>query len=179
MWAELQAIVQGEGRGVFALYQGLRPTLWRDVPFSAIYWFCVEELRSMWRRSKENTVSPTEQAGQEFINGAVSGMIAAAFTTPFDVVKTRQQTASSAAYQPQASVPVPSLCSHNGAIVYEPISGSIAADARTEGTFRLMREIVAREGLASLWRGNQARMLKVAPSCAIMISSYEFGKRIL
>jgi solute carrier family 25 protein 39/40 len=33
--------------------------------------------------------------------------------------------------------------------------------------------------VAGLWRGNQARMLKVAPACAIMISCYEFGKRVL
>jgi solute carrier family 25, member 39/40 len=181
MWAELQAIVQTDGRGMSALYyQGLRPTLWRDVPFSAIYWFCIEELRALWkeRRSAGTVVSPLEQAGQEFANGAVSGMIAAAATTPFDVVKTRQQTASFSSmpvYQPQA---FSSLCSHNGTIVHDAVGGQTKSMSG-EGTFQTMRQIAAQEGWRSLWRGNQARMLKVAPSCAIMISSYEFGKRIL
>lgn len=178
MWAELQGIVQTDGRGISALYQGLRPTLWRDVPFSAIYWFCIEEFRSLWRGRTEAAVSPAEQAGQEFINGAVSGMIAATFTTPFDVIKTRQQTASSVAHQ--LEVAFPPLCSHNGAIAYEHSSGRIAANTTTSrGTFESMRQIVACEGVKGLWTGNLARMLKVAPSCAIMISSYEFGKRIL
>jgi solute carrier family 25, member 39/40 len=185
MWAELQAIRQADGRGgISAMYQGLRPTLWRDVPFSAIYWFCVEEFRAMWkeRRSTGTIISPVEQACQEFANGAVSGMIAAAFTTPFDVVKTRQQTASlpKPVYQPQA---VPSLCSHNGAIVNDVCSLDGLAGGQTKsisgGTFQTIRQIAAQEGLSGLWRGNQARMLKVAPSCAIMISTYEFGKRIL
>lgn len=179
MWAELQAIVQTDGRGMSALYQGLRPTLWRDVPFSAIYWFCIEELRAIWKeRRSASTIlfSPMEQAGQEFANGALSGMIAAAVTTPFDVVKTRQQTASVTipTNQPQ-SFPSHVLCSMDGLSTGGGQSKSISGG----GTFHIMRQIVAQEGWTSLWRGNQARMLKVAPSCAIMISSYEFGKRIL
>jgi solute carrier family 25 protein 39/40 len=31
--------------------------------------------------------------------------------------------------------------------------------------------------MAGLWRGWVPRTLKVAPACAIMISSYEVGKR--
>jgi solute carrier family 25, member 39/40 len=182
MWGELQAIVQTDGRGITALYQGLRPTLWRDVPFSAIYWCCIEELRARWkeRQSVGMAISPLEQAGQEFANGAISGMIAAAFTTPFDVVKTRQQTASFAkpSYQSQA---VPSFCSHSGAILNDSGSECFVGGRASSigGTFHTMRQIAAQEGLSSLWRGNQARMLKVAPSCAIMLSSYELGKRIL
>jgi Mitochondrial carrier protein len=38
---------------------------------------------------------------------------------------------------------------------------------------------VRQEGMAGLWRGNQARMLKVAPQYAIMISCYEVGKKVL
>ena len=43
----------------------------------------------------------------------------------------------------------------------------------------MMRGIVREEGVGGLWRGNMARMMKVAPACAIMITCYEFGKRIL
>jgi len=48
------------------------------------------------------------------------------------------------------------------------------------GTFGHMKRIAREEGFfAGLWKGNRTRMAKVAPGCAIMISCYELGKRIL
>ena len=46
------------------------------------------------------------------------------------------------------------------------------------GTFGHMREIFKDEGLSGLWRGNTTLMVKVAPACAVMISCYEFGKKV-
>ncbi|KAI6782264.1 Mitochondrial carrier protein MTM1 [Emericellopsis cladophorae] len=43
---------------------------------------------------------------------------------------------------------------------------------------RLLWEIFKTEGVQGLWRGWIPRTLKVAPSCAIMISTYEVGKRV-
>merc|ERR1711964_764460 len=42
---------------------------------------------------------------------------------------------------------------------------------------RFLWHIFREEGLAGLWRGWIPRTLKIAPSCAIMISCYEVGKR--
>jgi solute carrier family 25 protein 39/40 len=53
------------------------------------------------------------------------------------------------------------------------------AQAQQPSTLASLRQIARTEGVSALWRGNQARMLKVAPACAIMISSYDLGKRIL
>ena len=91
--------------GVPALWRGLEPTLWRDVPFSGVYWFAYEagkrELeRRRWPEDIQSTpevTTPAGQAGQyagaarAFVAGAGAGMVAAAVTTPFDVVKTRRQ----------------------------------------------------------------------------------------
>ncbi|KXJ28349.1 solute carrier family 25 member 40 [Exaiptasia diaphana] len=73
------AIQQG---GVFSLWQGLGPTLLRDLPFSAIYWTGYEFLRS-------RTAEPGFWTA--FISGAGSGLVAAILTQPFDVVKTHRQ----------------------------------------------------------------------------------------
>ncbi|KAF9577592.1 hypothetical protein BGW38_007102, partial [Lunasporangiospora selenospora] len=112
--------------GALSLWRGLAPTLWRDVPFSA------------------PVLNEFEIA---FASGAISGMIAATLTTPFDVAKTRRQV-------------------------------DLAQPVHTKMT-KLMRASVEEEGFRGLWRGLTARVAKVAPSCAIMISSYEIGKKAL
>jgi solute carrier family 25 protein 39/40 len=167
---ELRSIIQQEGcRG---LYRGLASTLWRDVPFSAVYWLCIERFRELWKERAEVPPTPLDQTGQAFVNGAVAGMIAACLTTPMDVVKSRQQAIAATT----ESVPHHS-CNHNGAEAYKNPKQSVPH--RAAGTFTFMRYIAKTEGLAGLWRGNQSRIIKVAPSCAIMISSYELGKRLL
>jgi solute carrier family 25 protein 39/40 len=163
---DLQRIIRNEGLG--SLYRGWRPTMWRDVPFSAIYWLCIEEMKANLLTRLDHSPSRSEQTGISFISGATAGLIAAACTTPFDVVKTRHQVAN----MQLAETIVDSSCLHDGASAYR-------APTTTQGTFSALREIAKKEGIAALWTGNQARMLKVAPACAIMISTYEFGKLIL
>jgi solute carrier family 25 protein 39/40 len=170
MWQELRHIVQTEGTG--SLYRGLGSTLWRDVPFSAIYWFCLERMRRTAQLHHNEPLSPMEHVGVTFVSGAISGLVAAACTTPFDVVKTRQQAIKRASeIAPNAGIDH-SSCSHDGATVYQ-------TPRRSASTFTHLRHISRTEGIKGLWRGNQTRMLKVAPGCAIMISTYEFGKRTL
>ena len=45
-----------------------------------------------------------------------------------------------------------------------------------QSTFSFAREIYREEGWRGLTRGITPRVVKVAPACAIMISSYELGK---
>ena len=174
LWGEFRIIVQTEGAG--ALFTGLSPTLWRDVPFSAIYWFCLEQFKLLWKRHDgDSDVSHAKAAGEAFVNGATSGMIASFATTPFDVVKTRRQTGESALINNVANAQEV-VCHHNGSAVYEP---PVVPRAQPMGTLGTMKQIVETEGISGLWRGNQTRMIKVAPACAIMISCYELGKRVM
>ena len=73
-------------QGVTALWRGLTPTLWRDVPFSGVYWAGYEVCKSTFRTRYNKT-----GAMYEFFSGAASGITAAALTHPFDVAKTRRQ----------------------------------------------------------------------------------------
>ncbi|KAI0318963.1 mitochondrial carrier domain-containing protein [Amylostereum chailletii] len=71
--------------GFAHLWRGLGPTLWRDVPFSGLYWAGYEGLKARFaRRGKEG-------ASIAFMCGASSGMFAALLTSPFDVLKSRRQ----------------------------------------------------------------------------------------
>jgi solute carrier family 25 protein 39/40 len=163
-------------KGYRSLWTGLGLTLWRDVPFSAIYWwgyeFCRNELTDLREQARgRERISGDEDATRlrtrsrsrenhtttlidSFIAGATSGAVAALVTTPFDVGKTRQQvfqyaqTASTVARPEELSMP------------------------------RFLWFIFKEQGIPGLFRGWTARCLKVAPACAIMISSYEIGKKM-
>jgi len=179
---ELQTLIQTEGFS--SLYKGLGPTLYRDVPFSAIYWLCLERFKSILNQRYADSVidskiSPLMASTNAFISGALSGMIAAFCTTPFDVVKTRQQmellqqVASEEKQKMDLVKPPKNPCVHHNN--FRRTNGIVQSNS----TLAQLREIAATEGIQGLWRGNQTRMIKVAPACAIMISCYEFGKRIL
>ncbi|KAF3480370.1 transcription factor RfeD [Arthroderma uncinatum] len=164
---DLGGLVRREG--YTSLWRGLTLTMWRDVPFSGLYWWGYErikrQLESMRGHAFPHTYSDPVLASsppssststavsspsssvvfvESFTAGAVSGALSALVTTPFDVGKTRQQVSAGAS----SSIP------------------------------RFLLKIVQDEGIAGLFRGWAARCLKVAPACAIMISSYEVGKQL-
>ena len=62
------------------LFRGAVPTLYRDIPFSAIYWSLYEVINP----DKSNFWN-------NFTCGCISGIVAATATIPFDVAKTRRQ----------------------------------------------------------------------------------------
>lgn len=84
---EMKRMVHAEG--IWSLWRGLPPTLWRDVPFSGIYWMGYESSKALFRKRGYNGFSVA------FIGGALSGACAAILTSPFDVLKTRRQAVSS------------------------------------------------------------------------------------
>ncbi|THV04884.1 mitochondrial carrier [Dendrothele bispora CBS 962.96] len=72
-------------QGFRVLWRGLGATLWRDVPFSGIYWAGYENSKKAFARKGH------EGAWVAFISGAFSGTTAALLTSPTDVIKTRRQ----------------------------------------------------------------------------------------
>ncbi|KAG6024684.1 hypothetical protein E4U41_001710 [Claviceps citrina] len=165
--------------GYVSLWRGLTLTLWRDVPFSGLYWWGYEAIRSGLTDAREQRRgrSPSRDAGglerarrrsqsqgnhmetfvDSFTAGALSGALASIVTMPFDVGKTRTQVYRDA-----------------------PAGGAAGKAHLPEETsmMRLLWHIFKTEGIPGLWKGWIPRTLKVAPACAIMISSYEVGKRV-
>lgn len=146
---------------------GVRPTLWRDVPFSGIYWMCYESIRAEMIKAQPPmlsvaTTSPSSSSTRNksspnfmtsLTSGALAGSIAGVLTLPFDVLKTRSQMN-----------------------VDRLASGRMEASQIPTSTFGLMSEIIAKEGVRALFQGLLPRVGKVAPACAIMISCYESVK---
>lgn len=67
------------------LYRGYGITLMREIPFAVIQFPLYERFKKIWSQRQGSQVSPLQAAAC----GSVSGGIAAAITTPLDVVKTR------------------------------------------------------------------------------------------
>ena len=176
-----------KAQGYTSLWRGLTLTMWRDVPFSGIYWWGYEATRNLLTdnrdRRRGRTLDPQRSATQlrsrsrskenhtstfidSFVAGATSGAVAAIVTTPFDVGKTRQQVLKHA-----EDVAAPSRNAANPAV-----GRSLRPEDRSMPRF--LYHIFQTEGLPGLFRGWAARCLKVAPACAIMISSYEIGKKM-
>lgn len=74
--------------GFKSLYRGWVSTVWRDVPFSMIYWFNYETFKTKLIKYKHN--SPLNSF-ETFLCGASAGSLAALVTCPLDVVKTFRQ----------------------------------------------------------------------------------------
>ena len=128
-------------QGVRSLWRGLGPSLWRDVPFSGIYWASYESIKTGLHR--QGFGRKGHGADVAFVSGAVSGTAAALLTSPFDVLKTRQQS-----------------------FVMKAQSGPMSS-------FGLLVGIVRNEGAGALFTGILPRTAKIAPACGIMIASFE------
>ncbi|CBQ67603.1 related to mitochondrial carrier family protein [Sporisorium reilianum SRZ2] len=166
LWVEMRTTSLRTGGGPLILWRGLTPTLWRDVPFSAIYFAGYEAAKRSLTGGglgEGNAAGSGEEFGVAFVAGALSGSFAAVLTHPFDVVKTRLQTQGSRG----------------------EVEGRLSGSLRAGGTrgaasvWAAMRDIVEHEGGRGLWKGLSPRTAKVAPACGVMIASFEVVGRAL
>ncbi|XP_033332635.2 mitochondrial glutathione transporter SLC25A40 isoform X1 [Megalopta genalis] len=133
--------------GISGLWMGLSSTLLRDVPFSAIYWLHYETIKQTFRGTQQTFTF-------NLAAGAIAGSIAAFLTIPFDVVKTHRQIEMGEK---------------------EIYSGN--KPGRSSGTWSIIGKIYRQNGVKGLFTGLIPRIIKVAPACAIMIATFEHGKR--
>jgi solute carrier family 25 protein 39/40 len=136
--------------GILSLWRGLFPTLLRDVPFSIFYWVSYEFLKVKLELSELFLQYPHLVP---LVSGGISGAAAAVLTNPLDVVKTYMQV--SLGEMPR---------SHTQRLGHDT-------------AFQVIRTVVSEYGVAGLYAGLAPRIAKIAPACAIMISSYESFKK--
>ncbi|ODQ46392.1 hypothetical protein PICMEDRAFT_16282 [Pichia membranifaciens NRRL Y-2026] len=148
--------------GISTVFKGLGLTLWRDVPFSGIYWSTYEYIthalktRTIMDDSNHHIGTDTALFLRSFIGGSLAGVTAAIFTNPFDVGKTRMQVSFEDDQGPNSLV---NRKKHKKSI------------------FKFIEQIYKTEGFSALYVGLVPRCMKIAPACAIMISSYEMTKK--
>ncbi|KAI9824025.1 MAG: hypothetical protein M1826_007558 [Phylliscum demangeonii] len=164
-------------QGYSSLWRGLSLTLWRDVPFSGLYWWGYETTVGLLKAARASAAPESHATTlmDSFGAGALSGALAAFVTTPFDVGKTRRQVRQHSGHPSTANPPATAGSRSQRASSRLPSP----PPPPEEGSMpRFLTHIFRTEGLAGLWTGGAARCLKVAPACAIMISSYEIGKKM-
>jgi len=140
------ALRQNSQRGLLNLWRGVGPTLWRDVPFSAIYWFFYEDFKKRFSSGVNlNLESAYDRFYVSFFAGAIAGTAAGFVVTPFDVVKTLRQA-------------------------------QVESDGTNKSTMRTLQKLWGQGKVSAVFAGLGPRLLRVPPGCAIMISSYELTK---
>lgn len=149
-----QRVAQG---GVRQLYRGLGATLARDIPFSALYWCGIETSKAFLNDRLDINSPQQRQVVVALLAGVLAGSFATVATHPFDVVKTRTQ-ASLYSDAPEA------------------LGGSARQQLSPPSSLQMLQQVWRQEGLAGLTAGLGPRVAKVAPACAIMISTYEAAK---
>ena len=119
---------------VLILLTGLRSHLFRDVPFSAIYWGCMSNIRDKCNLWTNNYLL------SNCVGGFIGGAIASVITNPLDVIKTHHQI------------------NLNNNII------------------KTYKEIVKYNGHSGLFIGVIPRTCRIAPTCALIITIYEYCK---
>lgn len=178
--------------GVLSLWRGLVPMLWRDVPFSGLYWLGYEKSKSVltpyFHSSERSSYSRAWVVA--FISGFLSGSFAAIVTHPLDVVKTRRQvqlySESSSMTEPKKIITAhchrPTYMRQTPKLLnprhYVPRGSVVCVPPEKIPTtvIDILRAISKSEGISGLFAGMTPRLVRVGPACAIMISSYELGK---
>lgn len=133
--------------GLRGLYKGAGACLLRDIPFSAIYFPAYAHLKK--DTFHEGVNGKRLSFGETLAAAAISGMPAAFFTTPADVIKTRLQVE---ARKGQAS--------YNG-----------MADC--------FRKILMQEGPKAFFKGSLARVLRSSPQFGATLVTFEYLQEFL
>ncbi|XP_052803428.1 probable mitochondrial glutathione transporter SLC25A40 [Mya arenaria] len=146
VWEAVKATVSQNGP--LSMWRGLGATLLRDVPFSVLYWGSYETMKS---HVLANQGRPQLTFLESFTAGGLAASVAGVLTLPFDVIKTHRQI-------------------ELGEVVFGKGKKEVTS------TWRLIHNLYQNQGLNAIFSGLTPRIMKVAPACAIMISTYEFSK---
>jgi len=161
-YSVLRDLIRNEG--AHTLFKGYWLTVGVFGPYAMIYFMCYEKTKALSGTYFGQSVDQLNSVGV-LGSAAVSAGIAAACTTPLDVVKTRLQT--------QGDL-VASIRSGNG----NP-TGMHSGNMEYRSTMHAIRSIVSQYGIRGLFRGISARILWISPQTAITFGTFERIKQYL
>lgn len=195
-------IVRGELQkgGVAALWRGATPTLWRDVPFSAVYWSCYEAIKTRlfthWKAQSRLAASHHYADYTDCTHLHRSNHHDDHHTLPVQsiddarahVLSTyRERVIYSAFISGATSGIIAATVTHPFDLIktrrqiemYSSRNAAGASALQSSSTWSLMKTVVAEEGWRGLTAGLVPRLIKITPACSVMISAYEVTKTCL
>ncbi|XP_020374217.1 probable mitochondrial glutathione transporter SLC25A40 isoform X3 [Rhincodon typus] len=174
----LDAFVQiVRNEGLKSLWSGLPPTLIMAVPATVIYFTCYDQLRAFlkYKLGYDGAYIP-------LLAGASARVGAVTVISPLELIRTKSQSRK-LTYRELGSVVRIAIAQDGWLSLWRGWGPTVLRDVpfsesrRTlTSTWKIMERIVTESGFRGLFVGLLPRLMKVAPACAIMISSYEYGK---
>ncbi|KAL4431627.1 hypothetical protein ABPG77_001469 [Micractinium sp. CCAP 211/92] len=181
--------------GVRGLYRGFGASLAMFVPNSAIWWGAYGVWQQMlWHQLDalrgHSMHSEGDILGVQSVAGILTGCTSAVLTNPLDVVKTRLQTAGAlgsavpAAAVAQQAEPAVAAAGAAGGSAFSAVHGTAAGGAQqtqqpVRHTWRgVAAQLAAQEGVGGFFRGVAPRMASSAIWGTVMVTSYEWLKRL-
>jgi len=153
-WRQLQDAVRS--RGVRTLWRGFWPYLARDVPFSALYWGLLEHTRTIG-----------------------VGMLVGHQVHPREAVAVSEQL---------TAIQLMALnfgCGLTSAVVAATVTTPVdvvyvktVTSKHEKSPLQVTQSLYQQGGASSFFRGLTPRIMKIAPSCAVVIMAYEILKRV-
>jgi len=133
---------------------------------------------NLTQTKKQNFIRDGYPAFITFLSGATAGMVAAVFTHPFDVLKTKQQVAAwqvnnNNTIAMESGVSSVSTGGNSGGCVNGTCSDSL--HIQTKWT---LSTLYRSGGVSALFRGLSMRLATVIPASAIMVTIYEAIKKV-
>lgn len=176
--------------GLAGLYKGTAATLFRDIPFSIVFFSMNASLRQYL--TDDNGKLPITKV---FLAGILAGSTAASMSTPMDVIKTRLQASAGDAVSAASSKPrAPGLADAVGPSVakvaptgpsprqFSSVAGGAAAGGadkmRYTGIAHCARHIYATEGVRGFFAGVGPRILIISPLFGITLFFYDIQRRL-
>lgn len=150
--------------GILRLWRGLGPYFLRDVPFSAVYWTVVEHSRTFIF----SQLVLSHGAGAEARGSLSTGHGA---STNLGLSKS-MLVATNLISGLTAGVIAGAVTSPVDVVYVNKITSGGSSSS-------VVARIYSAHGVGGFFRGLLPRVLKVAPSCAIVIASYELFKRLV
>lgn len=156
--------------GIRAFYYSFPTTVMMNLPFGCVSVAVNESARKIINPSgKYNFLS-------SLLAGSIAGTIAAAITTPLDVIKTKLQTQNLEPCPRVGSIRIIGVNTVEASLANQNVHG-IILNYKTSS--QVIEQIMKESGYSGFFRGMGARMLVQAPSVAISWTAYETFKTFL